>query len=78
MTSTFVKYVMMGLAGLVLIVVLYSAGLVDSCSIKHVGVVSDLKKYEETLDAELCEDLVNRIIELNDQCGIEIEIIDCG
>ena len=78
MTSTFVKYVMMGLAGLVLIVVLYSAGLVDSCSIKHVGVVSDLKKYEETLDAELCEDLVNRIIQLNDQCGIEIEIIDCG
>jgi len=69
---------MMGLAGLVLIVVLYSAGLVDSCSIKHVGVVSDLKKYEETLDAELCEDLVNRIIQLNDQCGIEIEIIDCG
>lgn len=78
MTSTFVKGVMIGLAGLVLIVVLYSAGLVDSCSIKHVGVVSDLKKYEETLDAELCEDLVNRIIELNDQCGIEIEIIDCG
>ena len=78
MTSTFVKCVMIGLAGLVLIVVLYSAGLVDSCSIKHVGVVSDLKKYEETLDAELCEDLVNRIIELNDQCEIEIEIIDCG
>ncbi len=78
MTSTFVKYVMIGLAGLVLIVVLYGTGLVDSCSIKHVGVVSDLKKYEETLDAELCEDLVNRIIELDDQCGIEIEIIDCG
>ena len=78
MTSTFVKGVMIGLAGLALIVVLYSAGLVDSCSIKHVGVVSDLKKYEETLDAELCEDLVNRIIELDDQCGIEIEIIDCG
>ncbi|MGQ0638482.1 MAG: hypothetical protein ACT4N1_03900 [Nitrososphaerota archaeon] len=78
MTSTFVKCVMIGLAGLVLIVVLYSVGLVDSCSIKHVGVVSDLKKYEETLDAEFCEDLINRIIELNDQCGIEIEIIDCG
>ena len=78
MTGTFVKCLVIGLAGLVLIVVLYSTGLVDSCSIKHIGVVSDLKKYEETLDAELCEDLVNRIIELNDKCGIEIEIIDCG
>ena len=78
MTGTFVKCLVIGLAGLVLIVVLYSTGLVDSCSIKHIGVVSDLKKYEETLDAELCEDLVNRIIELNDKFGIEIEIIDCG
>ena len=78
MTSTIVKCAIIGLAGIASIVVLYSVGLVDSCSIKHVGVVSDLKKYEETLDAELCEDLVNRIIELNDQCGIEIEIIDCG
>ena len=78
MTGTFVKCLVIGLAGLVLIVVLYSTGLVDSCSIKHIGVVSDLKKYEETLDADLCEDLVNRIIELNDKCGIEIEIIDCG
>ena len=78
MTGTFVKCLVIGLAGLVLIVVLYSTGLVDSCSIKHIGVVSDLKKYEETLDAELCEDLVNKIIELNDKCGIEIEIIDCG
>ena len=78
MTGTFVKCLVIGLAGLVLIVVLYSTGLVDSCSIKHIGVVSDLKKYEETLDSELCEDLVNRIIELNDKCGIEIEIIDCG
>ena len=78
MTSTVIKCAIIGLAGIASIVVLYSAGLVDSCSIKHVGVVSDLKKYEETLGAELCEDLVNRIIELNDQCGIEIEIIDCG
>ena len=78
MASTFVKYVMIGLAGIVSIVVLYSFGLVDNCSIKHISVVSDLKKYEETLDAELCEDLTNRIIELNDKCGIEIEIIDCG
>ncbi len=78
MTSTVIKCAIIGLAGITSIVVLYSTGLVDSCSLKYVGVVSDLKKYEETLDAELCEDLVNRIIELNDQCGIEIEIIDCG
>jgi hypothetical protein len=78
MVNTLLKSVAIGLVVIILIVILFSAGVVDNCPLKHVGVVNDLKKYEETLDAELCEDLVNRIIELNDQCGIEIEIIDCG
>jgi len=30
------------------------------------------------LDPELCDELVNKIIELNEECGIEIEPIDCG
>ena len=79
MASTFVTgAIVIGLAGIVAIVVLYSTGFVDSCTIKHAGVVNDLKKYQESLDPELCEDLVNRIIELNDKCGIEIDVIDCG
>lgn len=78
MTNTILKSVAIGLAAIISIVILFSVGLLDNCPLKHVGVVNDLKKYEETLDAELCDDLVNRIIDLNDKCGIEIEVIDCG
>lgn len=72
------KSVAIGLAAIISVVILFSVGFLDNCPLKHVGVVNDLKKYEETLDAELCDDLVNRIIDLNDKCGIEIEVIDCG
>ena len=78
MTNTLLKSVAIGLAAIILVVILFSVGLLDNCPLKHVDVVNDLKKYEETLDAELCDDLVNRIIDLNDKCGIEIEVIDCG
>ena len=78
MANALLKSVAIGLAAIISIVILFSVGLLDNCPLKHVGVVNDLKKYEETLDAELCDDLVNRIIDLNDKCGIEIEVIDCG
>jgi len=78
MANTLLKSVAICLAVIISVVILFSVGLLDNCPLKHVGVVNDLKKYEETLDAELCDDLVNRIIDLNDKCGIEIEVIDCG
>ncbi len=79
MTSKFVKHsVLIGSAGAVAVAILYSVGLVDSCPAKHVAIISDLNKYHETLDPEFCEKLVERIIELNEECGIEIEILDCG
>ncbi|MGI0082334.1 MAG: hypothetical protein ACREAF_04940 [Nitrosopumilaceae archaeon] len=79
MTSKFVKHaVMIGSAGVVAVAILYSVGLVDSCPTKHAGIVNDLNKYHKTLDPEFCEELVTRIIELNEECGIEIEILDCG
>ena len=78
MVNVLLKSVAIGLAAIISIVILFSVGLLDNCPLKHVGVVNDLKKYEETLDAELCDDLVNRIIDLNDKCGIEIEVVDCG
>ena len=79
MTSTFLKRaIILGLCGIAAIIILYSAGLSNTCSIKHIQVVDELEKYQETLDSELCETLVERIIDLNDQCDIEIEVIDCG
>ena len=70
--------IIIGLVCICIITVFYSIGLVDSCPIKHVNVVNELKKYHENLDPELCEDLDNKIIELNNKCGIEMDVIDCG
>lgn len=70
--------IIIGLTCISIITVLYSMGLVDSCPIKHANVVNELKKYHENLDPELCEDLDNKIIELNNKCGIEMDVIDCG
>ncbi|HSD05211.1 MAG TPA: hypothetical protein VLB45_05600 [Nitrosopumilaceae archaeon] len=79
MTSTFLKRaIIISLCGIAAIVVLYGIGLSNVCPIKHVQVVDELKKYQKTLDPELCEALVEKIIDLNNQCGIEIEVIDCG
>ena len=59
-------------------IILYNVWFVNSCPVKHMTVVDDLKQYQKTLDPELCDNLVNKIIELNEECGIEIEPIDCG
>lgn len=59
-------------------IILYNIWFVNSCPIMHVTVVNELEQYQETLDPELCDELVNKIIELNEECGIEIEPIDCG
>ena len=60
------------------VIVLYNVWFVNSCPIKHVTVINELKQYQKTLDPYLCENLINKIIELNEKCGIEIEPIDCG
>ena len=60
------------------VIVLYNVWFVNSCPIKHVTVINELKQYQKTLDPDLCENLINKIIELNEKCGIEIEPIDCG
>ena len=58
------------------IVVFY--GVVYSCPIKHSNLLNELKKYHEARDPELCEELDDKIMELNRSCGIEEELIDCG
>ncbi|MDH3192630.1 MAG: hypothetical protein OEM18_08095 [Nitrosopumilus sp.] len=40
--------------------------------------VNDLKTYEQSLDPEKCELLVEKIDLFNEKCEPEIEILDCG
>ena len=79
MKSTFVKHTLViSLAGIVAIVILYSFAVTDKCPLKQIDVLNDMKKYEITKDPELCDDINTRIIQLNNNCGIEMEILDCG
>ena len=76
--SNISKYGIIVAVAVLATIVLYNIWFVNSCPIKHVTVVNELKQYQETLDPELCDNLVKKIIELNEECGIEIEPIDCG
>jgi len=49
-----------------------------SCSVKHIGILNDIEKFEQTLDPDFCAGIVERIDMFNDECEPEIEIIDCG
>ena len=79
MVSTFVKRaIIIGLTGIAAILILYVVDVSNTCPIKQINVLNDIKKYETTKNPDLCDDVNNRIVQLNNQCGIEIEILDCG
>ena len=50
----------------------------NSCSVDHVIISNEIRTYEKSLDPEFCENILERIDLYNDQCGPEIEILDCG
>jgi hypothetical protein len=50
----------------------------DSCGIRHITIINDLKIYEKSLDPEFCEELVEKIDSFNMQCLPYVEILDCG
>jgi len=66
-----------GIFGLVLVVALSNIEIFNTCAIRQINIISDIQKYEE-LDPEFCEDLVYKIIDLNETCDTDIEILDCG
>jgi len=79
MVSTFAKRaIIIGFVGVVAIIMLYVLDVSNTCPIKQINVLNDIKKYDSTKNPDLCDDINNRIIQLNNQCGIEIEILDCG
>jgi len=68
---------------IIVIIIAVSIGILlgtifTSCSVKHIGILNDIEKFEQTLDPEFCVSIVERIDVFNDECEPEIEIIDCG
>ena len=68
----FVVAISISLIGLV------SVTVRDSCEIQHVDLLTDINEYEQTLDPDFCYSLIERIDSFNDQCEIQLEILDCG
>ena len=60
----------------VAVVVLSMSG--NFCGIQHMSLLNDLRTYEQSLDPEYCEALVERIDLFNEQCEPPLEILDCG
>ncbi len=65
-------------SGAIAVVALYGVGLVSTCPIKQIGITSDLKKYDQTKDPELCAQLNDRISQFDNECQGGFEMLDCG
>jgi len=50
----------------------------DPCNIEHTILLQDIAAYEQSLDPEFCESVLERIDNFNEECDQEIEILDCG
>ena len=59
-------------------VIFFSLGALNSCGIRHIALLDNIKTFEKNQDPEFCENTVNDIISFNEQCEPEIEILDCG
>ncbi len=49
-----------------------------SCGIQHMIIINEITSYEQSLDPEFCEIIVEKIDLFNDYCEPQIEILDCG
>jgi hypothetical protein len=79
MDSKFLKsIIIIILAGTVAVIVMYDTGLVNKCPIRQIDITSDLKKYDQSKDPQLCAQINEKISQFNGQCKGAIEEIDCG
>jgi len=61
-----------------IVVLVFSFGGLNSCGIRHIALLEDIKTFEKNEDPEFCEKTVEKILEFNEQCEAYIEIFDCG
>ena len=71
------KYFALILGGL-FVVMLFMLNNNNSCSVDYVLITNDISTYEQSLDPEYCENILEEINLYNDQCEYQIEILDCG
>ena len=62
----------------ILIVILIVLFTNDSCNVERILILDDVSSYEQSLDPEFCEIIVEKIDVFNNKCEPAIEILDCG
>jgi len=72
------KFIIFGIIGILIIIIIINTEELNSCGIQHVTLLNDIKTFELNSDPEFCENTVNKILEFNEQCEPYIEILDCG
>ena len=50
----------------------------NSCGIQHMIILNEINSYEQSLDPEICEVLVEKIDLFNAECSPYVEILDCS
>ena len=62
----------------ILIIVIFFYSYDSSCGVKHISILNEIQIYDETLDPEFCEVILDKIDSFNDGCSPTFEILDCG
>lgn len=62
----------------VLIVLTLITSTAYSCGIQHMVILNEINLYQESLDPEFCETVVEKIDLFNDDCEPPVQILDCG
>ncbi|NNM36519.1 MAG: hypothetical protein HKO48_05340 [Nitrosopumilus sp.] len=50
----------------------------NPCNLESLMINNEIYSYEQTLDPEHCENILEKIDLYNDQCKSQLEILDCG
>ena len=62
----------------ILIIIIFFYSYDPSCGVKHMSILNQIQIYDETLDPEFCEVILEKIDSFNDRCNPTLEILDCG
>ena len=71
------KKLVLALSGIIVVlgIIVFSS---DSCGIQHMTIINEINTYEQSLDPEMCEEIVAKIDLFNESCEPYVEILDCG
>ena len=59
-------------------IIVLSISMTNSCGTRHIFIINDIQTFENSLDPEFCEELIEKIDNFNLECHPQVETLDCG